>query len=67
MTGPNVQLYGEAIRRFADIEWQASGGVRVGSDLHALASTGVAAAISGRALLEQRFTAEELEPFLRNA
>jgi phosphoribosylformimino-5-aminoimidazole carboxamide ribotide isomerase len=67
MTGPNVELYGEAIRRFADIEWQASGGVRVGSDLQALASAGVSAAISGRALLEQRFTAEELEPFLRNA
>lgn len=67
MTGPNLELYGEAIRRFADIEWQASGGVRLGSDLHALASTGVAAAISGRALLEQRFTAEEIEPFLRSA
>ena len=67
MTGPNVELYREAIRRFADIEWQASGGVRVGGDLHALAAIGMAAAISGRALLEQRLTAEELEPFLPNA
>lgn len=67
MTGPNVELYREAIRRFADIEWQASGGVRVASDLHALAAAGASAAISGRALLEQRLTGEELEPFLRNA
>ena len=67
MTGPNVELYREAIRRFADIEWQASGGVRAGDDLRALAATGVAATISGRALLEQRLTAEELEPFLPNA
>ncbi|HSD73217.1 MAG TPA: 1-(5-phosphoribosyl)-5-[(5-phosphoribosylamino)methylideneamino] imidazole-4-carboxamide isomerase [Steroidobacteraceae bacterium] len=67
MTGPNVELYREAIRRFAEVEWQASGGVRAGSDLHALAVTGVAATISGRALLEQRLTAEELAPFLPNA
>jgi phosphoribosylformimino-5-aminoimidazole carboxamide ribotide isomerase len=67
MTGPNVELYSEAIRRFSDIEWQASGGVRVGEDLRALAAIGVAAAISGRALLEQRLSAEELEPFLPNA
>ena len=67
MTGPNVELYREAIRRFAEVEWQASGGVRAGSDLHALAVTGVAATISGRALLEQRLTAKELAPFLPNA
>lgn len=67
MTGPNVELYREAIRRFAEVEWQASGGVRAGSDLQALAVTGVAATISGRALLEQRLTAAELAPFLPNA
>jgi phosphoribosylformimino-5-aminoimidazole carboxamide ribotide isomerase len=67
MNGPNVELYREALRRFRDIEWQASGGVREGSDLQALAATGVAATISGRALLEQRLTSEELEPFLLNA
>jgi phosphoribosylformimino-5-aminoimidazole carboxamide ribonucleotide (ProFAR) isomerase len=39
----------------------------VGEDLRALAAIGVAAAISGRALLEQRLSAEELEPFLPNA
>lgn len=67
LSGPNLELYGEAIRRFTHIEWQASGGVRASDDLHALAATGVAATISGRALLEQRLTAEELAPFLPSA
>lgn len=67
MSGPNLELYAEAMRRFPDIEWQASGGVRAVPDLHALALTGVAAAVSGRALLEERFAIEELAPFLRNA
>jgi phosphoribosylformimino-5-aminoimidazole carboxamide ribonucleotide (ProFAR) isomerase len=38
--------------------------VSVAADLHALAATGAAAVISGRALLEGRLTAQELEPFL---
>jgi phosphoribosylformimino-5-aminoimidazole carboxamide ribonucleotide (ProFAR) isomerase len=38
--------------------------VSAAGDLHALAATGVAAVISGRALLEGRLVAEELAPFL---
>jgi phosphoribosylformimino-5-aminoimidazole carboxamide ribotide isomerase len=64
LAGPNCALYSEALRRFPDIEWQASGGVSNAADLQALAATGVAAAISGKALLEQRMTVEELQPFL---
>jgi phosphoribosylformimino-5-aminoimidazole carboxamide ribotide isomerase len=66
MTGPNVELYAEAARRFPDVAWQASGGVRDVADLRALADAGAAAAVSGRALLEGRMAKEELEPFLRN-
>ena len=64
MSGPNLALYAEAVRRFPGIAWQASGGVSQAADLHALAATGVAAVISGRALLEGRLNAEELSPFL---
>jgi phosphoribosylformimino-5-aminoimidazole carboxamide ribotide isomerase len=64
MQGPNVELYGEAVRRHPQIEWQASGGVRHAADLQALAATGAAAAISGRALLDERIAREELGPFL---
>jgi phosphoribosylformimino-5-aminoimidazole carboxamide ribonucleotide (ProFAR) isomerase len=34
------------------------------ADLQALAATGASAAISGKALLEQRMSIEELRPFL---
>jgi len=64
LSGPNVALYAESVRRFPNVAWQASGGVSTADDLHALAATGVAAVISGRALLEGRLTAEELAPFL---
>ena len=66
LSGPNVELYGEAVRRFPAIAWQASGGVRDAADLHALEDIGVAAAVSGRALLEGRMQRQELEPFLRS-
>ena len=67
LTGPNVTLYAEAVRRFPAIAWQASGGVSSGADLRALEAIGVAAVVSGRALLEARIPARELEPFLRVA
>ena len=67
MTGPNVALYREAAQRHPQIEWQASGGIRNAGDLHALAGTGAAAAISGKALLDKLIPAEDLQPFLPNA
>jgi len=67
LSGPNLTLYAEAARRFPEIAWQASGGVSTGADLRALADTGVASVISGRALLEGRIDAKELEPFLPSA
>ena len=68
LSGPNFALYAQAVSRFPSIAWQASGGVRDVSDLAALAErTGVAAAVSGKALLEQRMTSEELRPFLHDA
>ena len=67
LTGPNVELYREAVRRYPQIEWQASGGIRNAHDLHALSDAGAAAAISGKALLENLIPLEELQPFLPNA
>lgn len=64
MAGPNLGLYHECARRFPAVAWQASGGVRDASDLHALDSTGVAAAICGRALIEDRIPQPEMAPFL---
>jgi phosphoribosylformimino-5-aminoimidazole carboxamide ribotide isomerase len=67
LSGPNLGLYKEARSRFPDLHWQASGGIRDASDLAALVATGVAGAVSGKALLERRMTAEELRPFLLDA
>jgi phosphoribosylformimino-5-aminoimidazole carboxamide ribotide isomerase len=67
LTGPNVELYREAVRRYPQIEWQASGGIRNAHDLHALCEAGAAAAISGKALLDNLIPIEELQPFLPNA
>ncbi len=67
MTGPNCALYAEAVRRFPELQWQASGGIAHANDLAALRECGVAAAISGKAMLENTIPAEELRPFLPNA
>ena len=67
LTGPNIELYRQAQSRFPHLAWQASGGIRDAADLTALAQTGVAGAVSGKALLEERITSEELRPFLHDA
>jgi phosphoribosylformimino-5-aminoimidazole carboxamide ribotide isomerase len=67
LTGPNCELYAEAVRRFPELQWQASGGVATARDLVALRDCGVAAAISGKALLENKIPSQELRPFLPNA
>jgi phosphoribosylformimino-5-aminoimidazole carboxamide ribotide isomerase len=64
LSGPNLALYRECARRYPQLYWQASGGIAGGADLQALADAGASAAISGKALLEQRISIEELRPFL---
>jgi len=63
MTGPNLELYRDCRRRFPDIEFQASGGVRDVGDLRALQDTGVHSAIVGKALLDGRIQLEEIGQF----
>ena len=67
LLGPAVALYAEGVQRYPQIAWQASGGVRSAADLAALAAVGSAAAISGKALLEEMIDPKELGPFLPNA
>ncbi len=62
MSGPNIDLYRELSELFPGVAIQASGGVSCIADLRALATTGSAGAITGKALLEGSFTvAEALE------
>ena len=67
MQGPAVGLYQEFTKRYPQLKLQASGGVRSAADLHTLAAAGSAAAISGKALLEEAIKPVELRPFLPNA
>jgi phosphoribosylformimino-5-aminoimidazole carboxamide ribotide isomerase len=67
LAGPNLALYRSALERCPELAWQASGGVRDAGDLEALAALGMPAAVSGKALLEERISHEELRPFLPNA
>jgi phosphoribosylformimino-5-aminoimidazole carboxamide ribotide isomerase len=64
LSGPNLALYAECVRRWPQVGFIASGGVRDGRDLAKLAHVGVAAAVSGKALLEGTLTPEEMKPFL---
>jgi len=59
LTGPNLDLLGEIIRRRPDLKVQASGGVASVADLTAAAALGCDGVIVGRALYENRFTLEE--------
>ena len=67
LKGPYLKLYRKARDRFPHLSWQASGGVRNAEDLAELAHLGVAAAVSGRALFEENFSIQELQPFLPDA
>ena len=67
MAGPNFELYQNILGTFPDLELQASGGVRNIEDLEQLRRIGVPAAISGRALLDGKISAEEIETFLQSA
>jgi phosphoribosylformimino-5-aminoimidazole carboxamide ribotide isomerase len=67
LSGPHFSLYRKARARFPHLAWQASGGVRNAADLAELADLGVAAAVSGRALLEENLSMKELQPFLPDA
>jgi len=67
LQGPAVGLYDAFVKRYPELQLQASGGVRDAADLHTLASVGSAAAISGKALLEELISPSELRPFLPNA
>ena len=67
MSGPNFELYAEILRRYPDFRLQASGGVRDIADIERLREVGVPAAITGKALLDGKITATEVNSFLQSA
>lgn len=67
LSGPNLELYREFVRRYPSLHLQASGGVRNIEDIIATAQTGAAAAITGRALLDGRISQQDINSFQQNA
>jgi phosphoribosylformimino-5-aminoimidazole carboxamide ribotide isomerase len=67
MSGPNFDLYAEIVRRYPDVRLQASGGVRNIADIEGLRLIGVPAAITGKALLDGKISAAEVDAFLQSA
>jgi phosphoribosylformimino-5-aminoimidazole carboxamide ribotide isomerase len=59
LTGPNLDLLAEVVRRRPDLKVQASGGVSSIEDIVAARAIGCDGAIVGRAIYEGRFTARE--------
>ena len=59
LSGPNILLLNEILKDFPSIQLQASGGVAILADLSALAATGAARAIVGKAIWERKFTVAE--------
>ena len=67
LRGPNLALYAEARRRFPQLAWQASGGIRDRADLAALDALGMEFAVVGRSLLEGSLTLAEVATYLPGA
>ena len=59
LSGPNTELYTEIIGRYPGLALQASGGVSRLDDLNDLKPTGATGVITGKALLEKRFSGTE--------
>lgn len=59
LNGPNIDLYSEITRRYPQLELQASGGVSNLDDFEQLKPCGASGVITGKALLDGRFTVEQ--------
>jgi len=65
LSGPNIELYTEITRCYPDLQLQASGGVSSLDDLRRLKTSGAAGVITGKALLDNRFTVIDALEVLR--
>ena len=65
LSGPNLDLYTEITERYPKIQLQASGGVSSLEDLLQLKPTRASAVITGKALLEKRFSVAQALEVLR--
>ncbi len=60
MKGPSLELYKKILRRFPDLHFIASGGIRSLDDIYLLQETGCKGAIVGKAIYEGLITLKDL-------
>jgi len=65
LSGPNIDLYSAITDRYPNLQLQASGGVASLDDLEQLKPTRASGVITGKALLEKRFSVVEALDTLR--
>ena len=65
LSGPNIELYSSITGRYPDLHLQASGGVSSLDDFHQLKPVRASGVITGKALLENRFSVAEALEALR--
>jgi phosphoribosylformimino-5-aminoimidazole carboxamide ribotide isomerase len=65
LSGPNLELYSTIMKRYPQLKLQASGGVSSLEDIEQLKATGASGVITGKALLDKRFTVSEALEALR--
>ena len=65
LSGPNLELYKDITQRYPELHLQASGGVSNLEDLERLKPTAATGVITGKALLEKRFSIEQALEALR--
>lgn len=66
MSGPAIELYREVMSRFTGIQLIASGGIACMDDIYKLRDTGCFAAITGKALYENKLDIKELQKYLQS-
>ncbi len=65
LQGPNFKMYEQLVKRFPDIHFLASGGVRSLDDIKHLEDIGVKGVIFGKAYYEGNLTLKDIESLMR--
>jgi len=63
LTGPSLDLYGEIMEKFRELELIASGGISSMEDIYKLDEMGIPGVITGKAIYENHITLNEIKKF----
>ena len=63
LTGPSLDLYGEIMEKFPELELIASGGISSMEDIYKLDEMGIPGVITGKAIYENHISLNEIKKF----